>query len=61
MADTPTIAMRLDPEFNRQANQILESLSLTMTGVIAIFLKAVRVLGIPFNMKVSNGVSIEEK
>jgi addiction module antitoxin, relB/dinJ family len=58
MANTPTTTMRLDPELKEEAMKILEPLGLKMTGAVTIFLKAViRENGLPFDMRIGEGVS----
>ena len=58
MANTPTTTMRLDPELKEEAMKILETLGLKMTGAVTIFLKAViRENGLPFDMRIGEGVS----
>lgn len=58
MASMPTTTMRIEPRLKEESSQVLEDLGLTLSGAVAIFLKAVvREQGLPFEVKkeTSNG------
>lgn len=53
MATTPTTTMRLDPTLKEEAAEVLNTLGLSLTTAITIFLKAVvRENGMPFDLKI---------
>ena len=58
MAKTATIQTRVDPEIKRNAQKILNTLNISMSEAISMFLSQITLhRGIPFDIKIPNPVT----
>ena len=60
MAKTTTFTFRLNPKVKQDAGELFESLGITMSDTINLFLhRAIQEEGIPFEIKKTNDKKIE--
>ncbi len=60
MAKTATIQTRVDPEIKRNAQKILNTLNISMSEAISMFLSQITLhKGIPFDIKIPNSVTAQ--
>jgi DNA-damage-inducible protein J len=60
MARTATIHVRIDPEIKTKAQRILNTLNISMSEAISMYLTQVTLhKGIPFEVKITNGLTTE--
>jgi len=58
MAKTAVIQTRIDPEIKKKAQKVLNSLNMSMSEAISIYLKQITLHnGIPFEIKIPNQVT----
>jgi len=60
MAKTATIQTRVDPEIKRNAQKILNTLNISMSEAISIYLSQITLhKGIPFEIKIPNSITAQ--
>jgi DNA-damage-inducible protein J len=60
MARTATIQARIDPEIKAQAQKILNTLNISLSEAISMYLTQVALQkGIPFELKIPNELTVE--
>ena len=60
MAKTATIQTRVDPEIKRSAQNILNTLNISMSEAISMFLSQITLhKGIPFDIKIPNSTTVQ--
>ncbi len=60
MAKTATIQTRVDPEVKRNAQDILNTLNISMSEAISMFLSQITLhKGIPFDVKIPNPITAQ--